>query len=121
MEYKIEIDNKNKMIILKSVGVSEYNTIKQIINDAAAEFKKTGHKKFFCDVKNNALDISKEEAANITGLMKIAGIDSSIKIAILYKLSEKHRKSFQELALNSGFNLKYFKEKNKALKWLKNK
>ncbi len=58
-------------------------------------------------------------ALELTRFMGKIGINPNVKFAFIYSDAETHRKYFEKVAQNDGYNLKYFKSQTEATKWLK--
>ncbi len=121
MNYDIEPDSKNQIIRVKVTCLLNQDIRKEILLAVASQLVLSDFSRVIIDLTESTF--SPEEsmvgALDLTHFMRSIDIKPDVKFAFIYSEAESHRKYFENVAQSDGFNLKYFKNLNNALVWLK--
>ena len=83
--------------------------------------KKYDYSRAIIDLTETEFDyhIPTTGASELTAYMKIIDIPLQAKLAFIYSEAEPHRKHYEQVCQKDGYNVRYFKNLNDALEWLK--
>lgn len=120
MDYTLDFDPKDQIIKISANCVLTQNIRKSILTAVAFHSSNTGYRKVLIDLRNSHFkdDEPMVGALELTTFMRSIGIPPRVKIAFVYKTAEAHRKYFELVANTSGYGIRYFKERDDAVKWL---
>ena len=120
MEYTIVKQTDIETVVVKASGTINSTVAAKMVIDAGIVIRSSGFKRCLFDLTDTEIDSNQ----TITGMymfvetFKTAGIDRLTKIAGLQRTESEHRQQLEKAATYEGFNLKYFTEKNMAIRWL---
>ena len=122
MSYKISLSEDSVYIILEATGeITRENAMKYIL--AAHKLgKKHEIKRYLVDyrkARNTDTIINNYQFAN-EDMKQTPGIDLTAVVALLISPEDHSHDFIETVAKNSGLNVKLFRDKKKAIKYLKN-
>ncbi|HSP87323.1 MAG TPA: hypothetical protein VLN45_04270 [Ignavibacteriaceae bacterium] len=123
MPYKIYPSEDSSYITLQVEGDFTAKDSMERNLEAHSIAKKLGINKFFVDVTNarNTDTIINNYQFAYEDMRKESGIDKNSIVAIVVS-PEDHSHDFVEtVAMNSGLNVRFFRDKEKALEYIKSK
>ena len=120
MEYLVNIDNKNQVVICTCSGVLDVPTTAAMTREA----RKTAYDRGYCvlyDVRNVSLGVGIVDAYNFARDFENIYEDikhRSAKAAIVYRTDKDFWKFLEITAQNAGVTVLRFLEIEEALEWL---
>ncbi len=116
----LEIDSENRLIKFQVTCLLTQDIRKEILLSIANQLMITKYSRVLIDLTDSSFNPNEPMvgAMALTKFMETIGIQPHVKIAFVYSEAETHRKYFERVAGLEGFNLRYFKNRNKAFKWL---
>lgn len=121
MDYTLEIDQKNQTLLIRATCELNQEIRKSILQDIARQLKKNDFSRALIDLRETTFDYHTPMtgAAELTAYMKVLNIPAQTKLAFLYTEAGPHRKHYEQVSQQAGYNVRYFKTLNDALTWLK--
>jgi len=122
MAYDLEIEAKDGILLVKATGTRSYQTILSISQDVLKACLEKKLKKVLIDVLDLEGRLGTLEAFEITDkyFPKIRNRSVITHCALVdLKEFEPKYKFFENLAVNRGFLLRIFSDRDQAMAWLK--
>jgi hypothetical protein len=120
MEYDVEIDDRNHVVLCVCKGTLELASAKAMTRDVRKQSFELGYGLLY-DVTSVSLGVGIVDAysypRDITTLYEDPTHRSG-KAAIIYKADKKFWEFFEMTARNAGVNVKLFRKREEAIKWL---
>jgi hypothetical protein len=102
-------------------GTLDQDTLKEYSIEVAKTASKHDYRYFLNDLQEADVDFSSIEIINIPGIFHAAGLDISLRRAIVVPTDIENFRFFERAANSRGFNVRVFTDLYEAMKWLKNK
>jgi len=120
MDYTIDKDSDNRRINVKVTCILDQKIRKKILEEVVNVLNISGYQLVQLDLSESTFKNDEQMIGSLelTTHMKEIGICSQTKFAFIYSEAESHRKYFEDVANLAGFNIRYFKDKQSAGKWL---
>lgn len=120
MDYTIDKDSDNRRINVKVTCILDQKIRKKILEEVVNVLNISGYQLVQLDLSESTFKKDEQMIGSLelTTHMKEIGICSQTKFAFIYSEAESHRKYFEDVANLAGFNIRYFKDKQSAGKWL---
>lgn len=119
MDYKITIDEKRALIMVKYSGAITLEDRAQAVKEGARNLNSTGYRKVLVDLSDaKAIFQSPEDESDFANVLSNNKVLRHCKTAYLAK-STQHSNDFVEiLARARHYNFKHFTDINEAYQWL---
>ncbi len=120
MKFIIEFDVDNAIVRARASGVLRQDKRREMLQAIADVLTSSNSKKVIIDLMETSID-PREPVSNAFELipfMQAIGIQTDVKISFLHRQKVYHREFFEELALKSSYQIKYFIDPQDALIWL---
>ena len=120
MNFTLEIDQNNRTILVKATCQLSQDIRKEILSAIAKKLKQYDYSRALIDLTETSFDyhIPRTGASELVAFMLSLGIPSHAKLAFIYSEAESHRKHYENVSQNAGYNVCYFKKINEAKAWL---
>ena len=121
MNFTLEIDQNEHMIKVKATCQLSQDIRKKILLAIASKLKKYDYSRALIDLTDTSFDyqVPSTGASELVAYMLSIGIPSHAKLAFIYSEAESHRKHYENVSQNAGYNVRYFKKLNDAKECLK--
>ena len=119
--FSVHYDEECDCLVGSFEGILNQETLKEYSIEVAKTASKHDFRYFLNDLRKADVDFSSIEIINIPGIFHAAGLDISLRRAIVLSTRLNNYRLFETVANTRGFNVKVFTDLNKAMKWLKNK
>jgi hypothetical protein len=120
MEYDVEIDGRNQVVLCVCKGILDVALAKAMTRDVRKRSFELGYGLLY-DVTDVSLGVGIVDAyffpRDIASLYEDP-LHRSVKAAIVYKADKEFWEFFQTTAQNAGVNVKLFHRREKAIEWL---
>lgn len=120
MNFKLDLDIQNKIVMVEVGGLLDNQIRKEILSAIAAQMKSNNYNKAIVDLRRSSFDLSEpiEGSVRLTMHMSDVGLSPDAKLAFIYLDAETHRKTFEKISQKIGYQLRYFKDIDDAYIWL---
>jgi len=121
MNFTIENDQNDQTIKVKATCQLNQVIRKEILLAIASKLKELDYSRALIDLTETSFDyyVPTTGASELVAYMLSIGIPSHAKLAFIYSEAESHRKHYENVSQNAGYNVRYFKNLNDAKAWLK--
>ena len=121
MNFTLEIDQNERTIRVKATCQLNQVIRKEILLAIASKLKELDYSRALIDLTETSFDyyVPNTGASELVAYMLSIGIPSHAKLAFIYSEAESHRKHYENVSQNAGYNVRYFKKLNDAKAWLK--
>jgi len=121
MNFTIENDQNDQTIKVKATCQLNQVIRKEILLAIASKLKELDYSRALIDLTETSFDyyVPTTGASELVAYMLSIGIPSHAKLAFIYSEAESHRKHYENVSQNAGYNVRYFKNLNDAEAWLK--
>ena len=121
MNFTLEINQDDRTIKVKATCQLNLDIRKKILLAIASKLKEYDYSRALIDLTDTSFDyqVPSTGASELVAYMLSIGIPSHAKLALIYSEAESHRKLYENVSQNAGYNLRYFKKLNDAKAWLK--
>ena len=121
MNFTLENDQNDQIIKVKATCQLSQDIRKEILLAIAGKLKEYDYSRALIDLTETSFDyhVPKTGASELVAFMQSLGIPSHAKLALIYSEAESHRKHYENVSQNAGYNVRYFKNLNEAKAWLK--
>ena len=120
MEYDVEINKKNKVVLCVCKGALDLASAKAMTRDVRKQSFELGYGLLY-DVTSVSLGVGIVDAysypRDIKGLYE-DHTHRSGKAAIIYKADKEFWEFFETTARNAGVNVRLFRKREEAIEWL---
>jgi hypothetical protein len=117
----VHYDEECDCLVGSFAGTMNKETLKEYSIEVAKTASKHDFSYFLSDLREADVDFSSIEIINIPGIFHAAGLDISLRRAIVLSTRLNNYSLFETVANTRGFNVKVFTDLKKAMNWLKNK
>ena len=120
MNFTLENDQKDHTIRVKATCQLNQVIRKEILLAIASKLKELDYSRALIDLTETSFDyyVPTTGASELVAYMLSIGIPSHAKLAFIYSEAESHRKHYENVSQNAGYNVRYFKKLNDAKAWL---
>ena len=120
MNFTLENDQKDHTIRVKATCQLNQVIRKEILLAIASKLKELDYSRALIDLTETSFDyyVPTTGASELVAYMLSIGIPSHAKLAFIYSEAESHRKHYENVSQNAGYNVRYFKKINDAKAWL---
>ena len=120
MNFTLENDQNDHTIRVKATCQLNQVIRKEILLAIASKLKELDYSRALIDLTETSFDyyVPTTGASELVAYMLSIGIPSQAKLAFIYSEAESHRKHYENVSQNAGYNVRYFKKLNDAKAWL---
>jgi len=120
MNFTLEIDQNDRTIKVKATCQLSQDIRKKILLAIASKLKKYHYSRALIDLTETLFDyqVPSTGASELVAYMLSIGIPSHAKLAFIYSEAESHRKHYENVSQNAGYNVRYYRNLNDAKAWL---
>ncbi len=121
MNFTLENDQNDQTIKVKATCQLSQDIRKEILLAIAGKLKEYDFSRALIDLTETSFDyhVPKTGASELVAFMQSLGIPTHAKLALIYSEAESHRKHYENVSQNAGYNVRYFKNLDEAKAWLK--
>jgi len=120
MNFTLEIDQNFHMVKVRATCQLSQDIRKKILLAIASKLKKYDYSRALIDLTETSFDyqVPSTGASELVAYMLSIGIPSRAKLAFIYSEAESHRKHYENVSQNAGYNVRYYRNLNDAKTWL---
>jgi len=120
MNFTIENDQNDQTIKVKATCQLNQVIRKEILLAIASKLKELDYSRALIDLTETSFDyyVPTTGASELVAYMLSIGIPSHAKLAFIYSEAESHRKHYENVSQNAGYNVRYYRNLNDAKAWL---